>query len=52
MKLPVISLNWAIGRKRKREIESEEMTESTELTKRNYGGTEDVSVQELDKTNR
>ena len=52
MLLPVMSVNWAIGRKREREPGPEEIPESTEMTKRNYGGTEDVSMHELDKTNR
>ena len=50
--LPVMSVNWAIGRKRERERGPEEISESTETNKRNYGGTEDVSMHELDKTNR
>ena len=52
MLLPVMSVNWAIGRKRERERGPEEISESTETNKRNYGGTEDVSMHELDKTNR
>ena len=51
MKLPLTSINWAIGRKRERNLGPEETPESAE-TKRNYGGTDDISMHKLDKTNR
>ena len=50
MKLPLTSINWAIGRKRERELASEEIAESGE-TKRNYGGTEDMSMSDRTATN-
>ncbi len=51
MKLPLTSINWAIGRRRERNLGPEETPESAE-TKRNYGGTDDISMHKLDKTNR
>ena len=50
MKLPLTSINWAIGRKRERDLASEEISESGE-TKRNYGGTEHISLNGRTATN-
>lgn len=50
MKLPITSANWAKGRERGDKPSPEQIRESPE--KRNYGGTDDVTMHELDKTKR
>jgi hypothetical protein len=50
MKLPLTSINWAIGRKREGERATEKIPESVE-TKRNYGGTEEISMNDRTGTN-
>ena len=49
-KLPVIAIHWAIGRRRRAWDREPDRVEETE-SRRNYGGTDDVSMSELEKSN-